>query len=103
MNVPECQIVDEDFRKILEVTLTYFKEREIPYYHKLLHTGYLRHLLVRKAAKTGEILVDLVTTTQADRNACGGGLRNQGAEEDWEQTLLLAGGTLCCLQIISAK
>ena len=37
-------------RKILEVTLTYFKEREIPYYHKLLHTGYLRHLLVRKAA-----------------------------------------------------
>lgn len=88
VNVPECQIVDEDFGKILEVTLTYFKEREIPYYHKLLHTGYLRHLLVRKAAKTGEILVDLVTTTQADRNACGGGLRNQGAEEDWEQTLL---------------
>lgn len=88
VNVPECQIVDEDFRKILEVTLTYFKEREIPYYHKLLHTGYLRHLLVRKAAKTGEILVDLVTTTQADRDACGGGLRNQCAEEDWEQTLL---------------
>ena len=88
VNVPECQIVDEDFRKILEVTLTYFKEREIPYYHKLLHTGYLRHLLVRKAAKTGEILVDLVTTTQADRDACGADLRNQGAEEDWEQTLL---------------
>ena len=89
VNVPECQIVDEDFRKILEVTLTYFKEREIPYYHKLLHTGYLRHLLVRKAAKTGEILVDLVTTTQGDRNACGADLRNQGAEDDREQTLLL--------------
>lgn len=88
VNVPECQIVDEDFRKILEMTLTYFKEREIPYYHKLLHTGYLRHLLVRKAAKTGEILVDLVTTTQADWNACGADLRNQGAEDDWEQTLL---------------
>jgi 23S rRNA (uracil-5-)-methyltransferase RumA len=28
------------------------------------HEGYLRHLLVRKAKKTGEILVDLVTTTQ---------------------------------------
>ena len=28
------------------------------------HVGYLRHLLVRKAVKTGEILIDLVTTTQ---------------------------------------
>lgn len=64
VNVPECQIVDEDFRTVLSVTLSYFKERKISYYHKLRHTGYLRHLLVRKAAKTGEILVDLVTTTQ---------------------------------------
>ena len=29
------------------------------------HQGYFRHLLVRKAARTGQILVDLVTTTQA--------------------------------------
>ena len=28
------------------------------------HTGYLRHLLVRRAAKTGEILIALVTTTK---------------------------------------
>ncbi len=40
------------------------KQKGIPYYHKMRHTGYLRHLLVRKGAKTGEILVDLVTTTQ---------------------------------------
>lgn len=69
VNVPECQIVDADFRKVLGVTLAYFKEREIPYYHKLRHTGYLRHLLVRKAVKTGEILVDLVTTTQIEDEA----------------------------------
>ena len=64
--VENCQIVDEDFRKILSVTLAYFREKNITYYHKLRHTGYLRHLLVRKAVKTGEILVDLVTTTQTD-------------------------------------
>jgi 23S rRNA (uracil-5-)-methyltransferase RumA len=64
VDVPECQIVDEDFRKILSVTGAYFREKNISYYHKLRHTGYLRHLLVRKAAKTGEILVDLVTTTE---------------------------------------
>ena len=66
VNVTDCQIVDEDFRRVLKITLEYFKERQIPFYHKLRHTGYLRHFLVRKAAKTGEILVDLVTTTQTD-------------------------------------
>lgn len=66
VNVPECQIVDEDFRTVLRVTLDYFKEQAIPYYHKLRHTGFLRHLLVRKAVKTGEILVDLVTTSSLD-------------------------------------
>jgi tRNA G37 N-methylase Trm5 len=30
------------------------------------HDGYFRHLLVRKAVKTGQILVDLVTTTESD-------------------------------------
>ncbi len=60
----QCQIVDEDYRKILSCTLQYFQEQGLPFYHRLRHTGYLRHLLVRKGAKTGEILVDLVTTTQ---------------------------------------
>ena len=35
------------------------------FYHKLSHQGYLRHLLVRKGQKTGEILIDLVTSTQS--------------------------------------
>lgn len=49
VDVPECRIVDDDFHTVLTVTLDYFKERNLPYYHKLRHTGYLRHLLVRKA------------------------------------------------------
>ena len=72
VTVENCQIVDEDFRKILSVTLAYFREKNITYYHKLRHTGYLRHLLVRKAVKTGEILVDLVTTTQTDFQGIAG-------------------------------
>ena len=28
--------------------------------------GYLRHLVVRKAKNTGELLINLVTTTQID-------------------------------------
>ena len=34
------------------------------FYHKLSHTGYLRHLLVRRAVKTGEILISLITSSQ---------------------------------------
>lgn len=64
VTVLDCQIVDSDFRGILTATLNYFSEKKISYYHRIRHTGYLRHLLVRKAVKTGEILVDLVTTTQ---------------------------------------
>ena len=66
VTVNECQIVDSDFRQILKITLDYFREKNITYYHKLRHTGYLRHLLVRKAVKTEEILVDLITTTQRE-------------------------------------
>lgn len=64
LTVSDCQIMDEDYRKILMFTRDYFAERNIPYFHRMNHTGYLRHLLVRKAAKTGEILVALVTSTQ---------------------------------------
>ena len=61
-----CRIVHPDFGKILKATREYFAERSVPFYKKLQHTGYLRHLLVRRAVKTGEILVDLVTSTQLE-------------------------------------
>ena len=67
--VKDCQIVDEDYRKILSCVRDYFHELreegvDVNFYHRLRHVGYLRHLLVRKAARTGEILIALVTTTQ---------------------------------------
>lgn len=69
VNVTDCQIVDEDYRKILECTLEAARESGLLYYHRMRHTGYFRHLLVRKAVKTEEILVDLVTTTETDAQA----------------------------------
>ena len=64
VNVPECQIVDSDFRLILSGVLKFAQETGLPYYHRMRHVGFFRHLLVRKAVKTQEILVDLVTTTE---------------------------------------
>lgn len=67
VTVEHCKIIDEDYRKILMNTVEFFRKEQAAFYHRLRHTGYLRHLLVRKAVKTGEILVDLVTTTQEIR------------------------------------
>ena len=64
VTVGGCRIVHEDFTKILLCTKEFFEERQIPFYKKMQQTGYLRHLLVRRAVKTGEILIDLITTTQ---------------------------------------
>ncbi len=64
VSVGDCKIVDEDYRLILKTVQDYFAERKVTFFHRLRHEGYLRHLLVRKASKTGEILVALVSTTQ---------------------------------------
>ncbi len=59
----DCAIVHEDFNRIVRCVLEYCRERGWDYYHKNTHTGYLRHLLVRRARATGEILIDLVTSS----------------------------------------
>lgn len=53
VTVDGCRIVDEDYRQILRATLDYFTEKGIPFYRKMQRTGALRHLVVRKAVKTG--------------------------------------------------
>ena len=77
VTVDGCRIIHDDFCKILMCTLEYFKERNVRYLHKLTHEGYLRHLLVRRTYKTGQILVDLVTTTQETHDL-----------EGWKKALL---------------
>ncbi|MBR4015274.1 MAG: 23S rRNA (uracil(1939)-C(5))-methyltransferase RlmD [Anaerotignum sp.] len=64
VSLKDCNIVDGDYLQIVEGTLAFFQERQVPFYHKLRHDGSLRHLVVRKGAATGEILVNLVTTSE---------------------------------------
>ncbi len=65
LDVSDCLIVDEDYRTIIAETRDFFRERKIPFYHRKDHSGYLRNLMVRKAAHTGEILVCPVTASAA--------------------------------------
>ena len=58
-----CNIVDGDYRTILDTVLDYFQNSGERFYHKKTHQGTLRHLVVRKGKFTGEILINLVTTS----------------------------------------
>ncbi len=75
VTVSGCRIVDDDYKAILSATLDYFSPMyangEISFYHRMKQVGYLRHLLVRKAVRTGDILVDLITTTQEEHDLTG--------------------------------
>ena len=64
VTVVDCEIVDADYRLILQTVRDYFARSKVSFFHRMSHEGYLRHLLVRKASRTGEILVALVTTSQ---------------------------------------
>ena len=66
VTVNQCQIVDEDYRKVLDCVLDYCKERQLPFYKKLRHEGYLRHMLVRRTTVTKQMLVAIVTTSDKE-------------------------------------
>ena len=85
VTVGGCRIVDGDYRLILRQALDYFASGpvKISYYHGLRHEGYLRHLVVRKAARTGEILAALVTSSQVPS-----GVEERKLEEGFSDCLL---------------
>lgn len=66
LTAADCRLVHRDMNDILVCVLEYCRNLGAPYYHKISHQGYLRHLLLRRAETTGEILVCLVTTSQQD-------------------------------------
>jgi len=85
VSVKNCRIVDEDFRSILTETLSYFRGKETSYFHKRTHEGFLRYLLVRKGAKTGDILIDLVTTSQMPPDTI---CTEVSLLDDWKEAML---------------
>ena len=66
LTASDCKLVHEDMTKILNCVLEYFQERQTPYYRKMSHEGYLRHLLLRRSESSGEILVCLITSSQRE-------------------------------------
>lgn len=66
VTVDKCRLVDSDFNRILVSTRDFFDAKGIPYYRSFSAEGFLRHLVLRKGENTGEIMVNIVTTSQMD-------------------------------------
>ena len=67
LNTEDCRLPSRDMGEILLATRVYFQEKGISYFHKKRHEGYLRHLLIRRAEKTGEILLSLIHNSFEDK------------------------------------
>ncbi|WP_025642799.1 23S rRNA (uracil(1939)-C(5))-methyltransferase RlmD [Schnuerera ultunensis] len=61
-----CNIADKDFTLIRKRVMKYFREINTAFYNKRTHEGILRHLVIRKALSTRDILINLVTTSQGE-------------------------------------
>ena len=57
-----CLIAPEDFNKIVNAVRNFAREKGYDFYHRKRHEGLLRHLILRRGVRTGEILVNIVTT-----------------------------------------
>lgn len=64
VTVEACQLVHEDFNKVLQATLVYCEP--YPKYHKKQHTGLLRNLILRRGVRTGELLINIVTSSESE-------------------------------------
>ncbi len=64
VTVDKCQLVDEDFNIILDTTLKFVNERGYAFYHKKTHKGMMRNLIIRKGMRTGQLLINIVTTSE---------------------------------------
>ncbi len=74
--VSDCRIVHPDVNLVVKAAGEFLAGCGVGFYHKISHEGYLRHLLVRRASHTGEMLVALVTSSQcAEERAIWEGFR----------------------------
>lgn len=62
LDLEECHLQSEWSARLVNGVRRFSKEQEWTPWHVRKHTGYLRHLVIRQAARTEDIMVNLVTS-----------------------------------------
>ena len=63
IDASSCMLVPEDFNKVVKAVIGFVREKGYPFYHKKLHTGMMRSLVLRKGFRTNELLINIVTAS----------------------------------------
>lgn len=75
VDIRECSLIHADMNLLRNTVRDFFaplyERGEIDFHHSRSHRGYLRHLLLRRGAKTGELLAALVTASPEKSNVPG--------------------------------
>ena len=74
----ECQLVPGPFNTVLCSVLEFCRSKGYRPYHRKLHTGLLRNLVVRCGVRTGEILVNVVTASDGIANGANAFFDEEG-------------------------
>ncbi len=64
LDIKECFLQSEISNGILNFTRDFFKTRGVKIYSTKTHEGYLRNLVIKSAHHTGELMVNLVTSSE---------------------------------------
>jgi len=64
VNTDSCQLVPDSFNRIRSAVMEWAEASGHGFHHKRSHSGFLRSLVLRRGERTGEILVNLVTTSE---------------------------------------
>ena len=64
INTGGCLIVPEAFNRVQAAVLSWAEKSGHGFHHKRSHSGFLRSLVLRRGERTGELLVNLVTTSE---------------------------------------
>jgi 23S rRNA (uracil1939-C5)-methyltransferase len=66
LDITECFLQSEESNKILNFTRDFFKKKNASVFSTKTHEGYLRHLVIKQASHTDDLMVNLVTSEQND-------------------------------------
>ena len=64
LDINECFLQSEESNKILNFTREFFKSKNTTIFSTKTHVGYLRHLVIKQASHTDNLMVNLVTSSK---------------------------------------
>jgi 23S rRNA (uracil1939-C5)-methyltransferase len=70
-SIHQCALQHNDANAVLSAVHHLAQAREIEAYHQRNHTGFARHLVIRRSTLNGALLVVIITTTPQNKNEQG--------------------------------